>query len=151
MGGGDFEATTSFFAEQGFRLTMLMPADDPRIADLEGFGLSLRLDTSLPPGPLTIRVPVVEVQDEASIVAPNGVILEFVEERPEPELPALAPSFVLSRRDGAEWTIGRAGMGYRDLIPDRQGGRFIASHIHIPDGGPVPDYVHHHRIRFQLL
>jgi quercetin dioxygenase-like cupin family protein len=42
-------------------------------------------------------------------------------------------------------------MRYRDLLPDRQGGRFIASHIAIPDGGPVPDYVHYHRIRFQLI
>jgi quercetin dioxygenase-like cupin family protein len=42
-------------------------------------------------------------------------------------------------------------MLYRDLIPDRQGGRFIASHIRIAEGGPVPDYVHHHAIRFQLI
>ena len=49
------------------------------------------------------------------------------------------------------WGVGRAGMRYRDLIPDRQGGRFIASHIHIPSGGPVPDYVHYHKIRFQLI
>ena len=42
-------------------------------------------------------------------------------------------------------------MQYRDLIPDRQGGRYIASHIRIPDGGPVPDYVHFHEIRFQLI
>jgi quercetin dioxygenase-like cupin family protein len=42
-------------------------------------------------------------------------------------------------------------MRYRDLIPDRQGGRFIASHIQIPEGGPVPDYVHRHRVRFQLI
>ena len=42
-------------------------------------------------------------------------------------------------------------MGYRDLIPNRQGGRFIASHIRIPTGGPVPDYTHHHHIRFQMI
>jgi quercetin dioxygenase-like cupin family protein len=42
-------------------------------------------------------------------------------------------------------------MRYRDLIPDRQGGSFIASHISIPDGGPVPDYVHFHKIHFQLI
>ena len=41
-------------------------------------------------------------------------------------------------------------MRYRDLIPDRQGGRFIASHIVTP-GGPVPDYVHFHRVRFQMI
>jgi quercetin dioxygenase-like cupin family protein len=42
-------------------------------------------------------------------------------------------------------------MLYRDLIPDRQGGRFIASHIRITEGGPVPDYVHFHRVRFQMI
>jgi mannose-6-phosphate isomerase-like protein (cupin superfamily) len=42
-------------------------------------------------------------------------------------------------------------MHYRDLIPDRQGGRFIASHIRIAQGGPVPDYAHFHRIRFQMI
>jgi len=47
--------------------------------------------------------------------------------------------------------VCRAGMRYRDLIPDRQGGRFIASHIVIPEAGPVPDYVHFHRVRFQMI
>ena len=50
-----------------------------------------------------------------------------------------------------EWGTGRAGMQYRDLIPDRLGGRCIASHIRIPVGGPVPDYVHHHDVEFQLI
>jgi mannose-6-phosphate isomerase-like protein (cupin superfamily) len=47
--------------------------------------------------------------------------------------------------------MGRASMSYRDLIPDRQGGRFIASHIRIPNGGPVPDYVHFHEVGFQMI
>ena len=42
-------------------------------------------------------------------------------------------------------------MIYRDLLPGRQGGKVIASHITIPDGGPVPDYVHHHDIRYQSI
>jgi quercetin dioxygenase-like cupin family protein len=42
-------------------------------------------------------------------------------------------------------------MRYRDLVPSRLGGRVIASHIHIPNGGPVPDYVHYHRISFQMI
>ena len=53
--------------------------------------------------------------------------------------------------DDARWIVGRAGMRYRDLIPGRLGGSFIASHIHIPDAGPVPDYVHFHRVRFQMI
>jgi len=59
---------------------------------------------------------------------------------------------VLQRRSEApEPDAGRAGMIYRDLLPDREGGRFIASHITIRDGGPVPDYVHHHDVRFQVI
>ena len=49
------------------------------------------------------------------------------------------------------WGTGRAGMQYRDLVPDRLGGRLIASHIRILKGGPVPDYVHHHDVQFQLI
>ncbi len=53
--------------------------------------------------------------------------------------------------DQAPWVIGRAGMQYRDLIPTRLGGAIIASHIRIPDGGPVPDMVHFHKVGFQLI
>ena len=49
------------------------------------------------------------------------------------------------------WTVGRAGMMYRDLIPDRLGGKIIASHIRIMDGGEVPDSVHYHKIVFQVI
>jgi quercetin dioxygenase-like cupin family protein len=49
------------------------------------------------------------------------------------------------------WYVGRAGMQYRDLIPGRLGGRFIASHIRIPDGGETPDYVHYHKALFQMI
>jgi mannose-6-phosphate isomerase-like protein (cupin superfamily) len=67
-------------------------------------------------------------------------------------LPPVQQSFVLERAsDEASWSVGRAGMRYRDLIPGRQGGRFIASHIHIPNAGPVPDYVHFHDVRFQMI
>jgi quercetin dioxygenase-like cupin family protein len=40
---------------------------------------------------------------------------------------------------------------YRDLAPGRLGGAFIASHIRIPEGGPVPDMVHFHEVGFQLI
>jgi len=51
-------------------------------------------------------------------------------------LPPFEPKFVLTRA-GASAGRGRAGMLYRDLIPGRLGGRYIASHITIPDGGPI--------------
>jgi quercetin dioxygenase-like cupin family protein len=61
--------------------------------------------------------------------------------------------FVISRLSAANdaWYVGRAGMQYRDLIPGRLGGRFIASHIRIPDGGETPDYVHYHKALFQMI
>jgi quercetin dioxygenase-like cupin family protein len=49
------------------------------------------------------------------------------------------------------WIRGRAGMMYRDLIPGRLGGKLIASHIRLTEGGEVPDYVHYHKVRFQMI
>jgi hypothetical protein len=42
-------------------------------------------------------------------------------------------------------------MEYLDLVPDRLGGRLIASRIRLTHGGPVADTVHFHRIEFQLI
>jgi len=69
---------------------------------------------------------------------------------PTGELPPFKPEFVFTPA-GGDSGLGRAGMGYRDLIPSRLGGRYIASHITIPEGGPVADWVHFHRIAVQAL
>lgn len=82
--------------------------------------------------------------DEIALVAtPDAPLL------PD-RLPPFEAEFVLTH-DGASAGAGRAGMLYRDLIPSRLGGRYIASHIAIPDGGPVSDWVHYHRITLQLI
>ena len=65
-------------------------------------------------------------------------------------LPAFRPEFVLTRAVTSAGQ-GRAGMLYRDLIPGRLGGRYIASHITIPEGGPVADWVHYHRVALQVI
>jgi quercetin dioxygenase-like cupin family protein len=65
-------------------------------------------------------------------------------------LPEFLPEFVVTHA-GAAPGEGRAGMRYRDLIPGRLGGRYIASHIMIAEGGPVADWVHFHRIAVQLI
>ena len=65
-------------------------------------------------------------------------------------LPSFHPEFVRTRA-GESAGQGRAGMLYRDLIPGRLGGRYIASHIVIPDGGSVADWVHYHRVALQLI
>jgi quercetin dioxygenase-like cupin family protein len=70
--------------------------------------------------------------------------------RPSEGLPAFEPEFVLTRA-GASPAEGRAGMLYRDLIPGRLGGRYIASHITVTQGGPVADWVHFHRIALQII
>jgi quercetin dioxygenase-like cupin family protein len=49
------------------------------------------------------------------------------------------------------WTQGRAGMMYRDLMPDRMDGLMAVSHIRLTEGGEVPDYVHYHKIEFQMI
>lgn len=71
-------------------------------------------------------------------------------DQPPLKLPEFRPEFVLTRAGNAAGE-GRAGMLYRDLIPSRLGGRYIGSHITIPQGGPVSDWVHFHRISVQAL
>ncbi len=59
-------------------------------------------------------------------------------------------SFARSPSSG-EWHEGRAGMMYRDLIPGRIAGKVIASHIKLLEDGPVNDYVHYHKVEFQMI
>ncbi|MBL8205271.1 MAG: cupin [Blastocatellia bacterium] len=111
------EAMEYFTNRLGFRLAMILPADEPHTALLSGQGITLRLEAQAAAQPETAQ-----------------------------------ETFIISRLPMKEaWHEGRAGMQYRDLIPSRLGGRFIASHIRIPDGGPVADYVHYHKIRFQMI
>ncbi len=155
--GGDLKDTLPFFKDRlGFRLEAIFPADDPAVAVVAGYGLRLRLErgAELPPGTLRLHCadPAALAAGATELTAPNGTRVEFVADAAPLQLPANAPSFVVTRLSPADaWGIGRAGMQYRDLVPDRQGGRFIASHIRIPDGGPVPDMVHFHKIRFQMI
>ena len=153
----ELDQTLGFFVDRlGFRLDAIFPADAPAFAVLSGYGLRLRLDRQAdgPAGVLRLycEEPQMVADGDLCPAAPNGTRIELVSNSAVVDLPPLAQSFVVSRLDEhTEWVVGRAGMRYRDLIPDRQGGRFIASHIHIPDGGPVPDYVHFHRVRFQMI
>ena len=132
----------------GFRVDAIHPADAPSTAIVSGHGLRLRLVADEDPAP--VRVDLVVDEPGEDVTLPGGSRFAHVPfDRPY-ELPDNEPSLVVSHDDGASGA-GRAGMRYRDLIPDRWGGRFIASHITIPEGGPVPDYVHFHKIRFQLI
>ncbi len=152
----DINAALAFYVDRlGFRVDSIFPADDPAVAVLRGYGLRLRLDPDAPPSPATLRISATDLAamgGAGRLVAPDGTTVDIVDGDPPLTLPPVQQSFALERSsDDAGWTLGRAGMRYRDLIPDRQGGRFIASHIEIPTAGPVSDYVHFHKIRFQMI
>ncbi|MEY4680232.1 MAG: hypothetical protein RLZZ276_1881 [Pseudomonadota bacterium] len=149
--GPDLAATIAFLAARlGLRVEAISPADSPVAATLSGHGVRLRLEPGArEPGLLRLAC---EGEPPPAEVAPNGTRIEYVVASREVALPPLVPGFVLGRGGaGAAWGTGRAGMRYRDLVPGRLGGRYIASHIAIPEGGPVPDYVHFHRVRFQAI
>lgn len=153
----ELDETLAFFTERlGFVVEAIFPADDPSVVVISGHGARLRLDREAEGAPGVVRIEVADpatfAEGATELVAPNGTRVEVADADPPLVLPDLDPSFVLTRFDPASaWGVGRAGMRYRDLIPNRQGGRFIASHISIPDGGPVPDYVHFHKVRFQMI
>ena len=153
------EMINFFKDELKFRVDTIYPADDPSTAIMSGYGMCIRLersDLAVSDSCCTIRLSSIDsnvTRDEKTEkVAPNGTKIELVRSSPNIFIPELVSSFVVSKLDSTtRWIRGRAGMEYRDLIPGRQGGRFIASHIRILDGGPVPDQVHYHHVRFQLI
>jgi mannose-6-phosphate isomerase-like protein (cupin superfamily) len=151
----DLDPTVEFFVDRlGFRLDAIFPADDPSVAVLSGHGVTVRLDATADgaAGHLRLLCDETARAESASVVAPNGTVIDFVPAEPPVAVPPVVQELVVNRlHDEARWVVGRAGMRYRDLIPGRLGGSFIASHIHIPDAGPVPDYVHFHHVRFQMI
>ncbi|MEO6651626.1 MAG: cupin [Ilumatobacteraceae bacterium] len=132
----------------GFRVDVIVPADSPTSAVVSGHGLRLRLEATSAPSPVTIRLITDEPGEPTGL--PGGSTIERCAATTTFHLPDNVPALVVTHNDH-DSGVGRAGMRYRDLIPDRWGGRFVASHITIPDGGPVPDYVHFHKIRFQMI
>ena len=152
--GVDLDAAIRFFIDElGFRLDRIGPADAPAHARLSGHGLDLQLEASAASDSGTLRFITTEEAAPRTLVAPNGTRIEFVAADPSPRIPSPSPHACIQPfgTSGTDWTRGRAGMLYRDLVPDRAGGYLIASHIRIPEGGPVPDNVHHHAIGFQFI
>ena len=151
VSGHPFDETLAFFTDElGFRLDRISPADNPTMAVVSGGGLSLLLDPDVAESTAVVYL---ETGAAPTVTAPNGVEVRFVDPAVDTVvIPALVPELVISSAgDESNWIVGRAGMRYRDLIPSRLGGRYIASHIEVCDGGPVPDLVHHHAIRFQMI
>ena len=148
------DATLKFFLDQlNFRIEMIYPADSPRVAIVAGFGTRLRLDAGAAGDPPAVVLRSEDVSAEGeTLTAPNGAKIAILPVEDPLDLPAPEPQLVVSKlSESSAFGSGRAGMQYRDLIPGRYGGRFIASHIRIQEGGPVPDYVHHHHVQFQFI
>ena len=140
----------------GMRLENIFPADNPSVASFSGHGVRVRIEKGADAAPGRLRIltdtPEAFADGQLHLTAPNGTQVEIVPLSPSYEQPETQHEFAIRRlRDEAPWIIGRAGMHYRDLIPTRLGGSIIASHIRIPDGGPVPDMVHYHTVGFQLI
>ncbi len=149
-------ADIPFFTKTlGMRLERIFPADDPRVAVFAGHGLRVRLETGDgTPGSIGLLAddPVLIAGGARDLTAPGGTRVTISELDPPVIQPPTEHAFVVRRlADQAPWVVGRAGMHYRDLVPSRLGGAIIASHIRIPDGGPVPDMVHFHKVGFQLI
>lgn len=148
-----FDATFEALTEQlGFRVDMIFPADSPTTAVVSGFGVTLRLEAAARAmGDSQVLLRLITVQPPLVVPVP-GLSIEWVQGATTVEIPEGKQEFILTRMNDADaWVTGRAGMQYRDLIPGRFGGRFIGSHVRIPEGGPVPDYVHFHKVRFQMI
>lgn len=156
-----FNENLQFFTDKlGFKLDSISPADNPRVAQVSAYGQCIQLQFGEDPEtPITLRLLYQsanrddnEDEEETILIAPNGTCIAFAPAIEAPTVPAICQSFVLSKKDSPLiWNDGRAGMSYRDLIPGRQGGRYIASHIRIQQGGPVADYNHYHNVRFQMI
>lgn len=147
----DLSGDISFFTKTlGMRMETIYPADDPHTVVLSGHGLALQLERrSGEPGIVLVRSDTLAPGDH---VTPGNTQVMISPLQDQVVQPRTQHEFVVRRlADQAPWVIGRAGMQYRDLIPTRLGGSIIASHIRIPDGGPVPDLVHFHRVGFQLI
>jgi quercetin dioxygenase-like cupin family protein len=155
----DLSATLDFFCDSlGFRVESIFPADEPSVAVIAGRGTRLRLrvvDQVVAPTAIHLVCPAAELERMRSIDAPNDIRIEWASEAPNLEIPPLPPdqaALVVSDDEAfGTWHVGRAGLHYRDLLPGRVGGRFVASHIRFPQGGTVADYVHYHHVRLQLI
>lgn len=145
-----------FVGQLAFRVDAIFPADDPKVAVLSGHGLHLRLQPGSDGGARVLYLLCSDVASVArgatSLTSPDGVLVKLIPAEPAMTLPPTRQALAVSRDDaGSHWVVGRAGLRYRDLIPGRHGGAFVASHIRILEGGPVPDYVHFHKVRFQMI
>ena len=153
----DVPAMLAFLAALGFRMDMIVPADAPTTAVVSGHGVCLRLrqQALADAAPFILRLEGGSTGASGgeceTLTPPPGLRLEWSNDAAPPALVAIPAHGIVTRDRDSAWHIGRAGMHYRDLLPGRMDGHFIASHIRIPHRGEVPDVVHHHGVNFQMI
>ncbi len=148
----DLDAMVAFLVDEcGARIEAISPADAPRDVTMTVHGSTVCVRRFERDEPVTLIVRSALIDAATTRVAPNGSVIELRPDSVDVVVvpPVVASVSVLHAGDG--FAMGRAGMAYRDLLPDRWGGAYIASHILIRDGGDVADYVHFHRVRFQMI
>lgn len=138
--------------EGGFDLLRIHPADAPREARLVRDGTLLDLRVGTPTGvTIVIERSGTAESEPTDTHGPDGIVLRLTDAARLTVPPVIEENSVGAGDADGRWHVGRAGMEYRDLVPSRLGGAVIASNIRIRDAGPVPDYVHHHDVLFQLI
>jgi hypothetical protein len=139
VGCTDLDEMTAFFVDRcGGRLESITPADSPSNVTIRVGDARICLRLAAADRPISLIISGQGIEQAASVTAPNGTFVEFRPHIVGLDVPPSVPSRSIVRA-GDDFGVGRAGMHYRDLLPDRWGGRFIASHILIPEGGEVPD------------
>lgn len=146
------EGLAFFHDELGFTIEKISPAENPSLAELSGHGLTICLDKNADVGPVSLRV----VTEDTNLigttkVGPNGTRIIFSSKGSDVKLPTSKEAVLAFDGAGnAQWTTGRAGMLYRNLLPAGSWD-YVASHIKIPGSGEVPDWVHYHDAGFQII
>ena len=153
----DLPEDIKFFTNVGFQQNQIYPADSPAVCVLSGYGLNLQIDKAADIPPPTIHILAENPERLAEKLssgntAPNGTTLKIFPQTTSLTIPQPVQKVEITHlRKSDPWVVGRAGMLYRDLVPSRLGGALIASHIHVPNDGPVADMVHYHTVFFQLI
>jgi quercetin dioxygenase-like cupin family protein len=143
------DATVEFLERFGFQLEEIAPADDPAEALMIGHGLRLKLDRAHR-GAMELAIPAAGDLAPGRHVGPCGLVVEVAVPR-KLDVPPHVTALIHTRYAETPFHEGRAGLLYRDLLPSRLGGRWVASHIRAAKGGPVQDRVHSHQVRLQLI
>lgn len=147
----DLHADISFFTGSvGFELVAIWPSAEPHSAELHGHGLHLLIDRRHRADPPVIVINTDEPPPE-TLTSPGGAVIRWQAYREQAPQLIEKPCMEVCSLRSSEWTRGRAGTQTRDLLPSRLRGAMVATHIRIPNGGPVDDRVHYHNAGFQLV